>query len=48
MANNLQNKEAKEYKSPEYLYKFRSFEGLEFLLDIILNERLFCSLYTNL
>jgi len=48
MDNNLLEKEAQKKKNPEYLYKFRSFESLEFLLDIILNERLYCSLYTNL
>ena len=48
MENNLIKNDAQANSNPEYLYKFRSFEGLEFLLDIILNERLFCSLYTNL
>lgn len=32
----------------QYLYKFRSLENFEFLLDILLHERLYCSLYQNL
>ena len=30
------------------LYKFRSFENLEFVLDIILNERLYCAHFSGL
>lgn len=30
------------------LYKFRSFENIEFTLDIIMNERLFCAYHENL
>ncbi|MET7012852.1 DUF2971 domain-containing protein [Uliginosibacterium flavum] len=30
------------------LYKYRTFEQLEFLLDIIVSERLYCSSYSNL
>lgn len=30
------------------LYKFRSFENIEFTLDIIMNERLYCAQHNNL
>ncbi|MGB8764645.1 MAG: hypothetical protein WCD07_07625, partial [Burkholderiales bacterium] len=30
------------------LYKYRSFDNYEFLLDILINERLYCSIYKNL
>ncbi len=30
------------------LYKFRSFENIEFTLDIIMNERLYCAQHKNL
>ena len=30
------------------LYKFRSFENIEFTLDIIMNERLYCAQHKSL
>ena len=48
MENGLTQKGAPKKTNPEYLYKFRSLDELEFVLDIILYERLYCSLYTNL
>jgi hypothetical protein len=48
MDNEFNKKEAPTKTNPEYLYKFRSLDGLEFVLDIVLYERLYCSLYTNL
>ena len=34
--------------NPESLYKFRSFQNFEFIMDILVNERLHCSPYEDL
>jgi hypothetical protein len=44
----VNNKDIPREPQPKFLYKFRSLENYKYVLDILLNERLYCSLYKDL